>query len=728
MGTVSMRLLLMILVLTLVTLTPTSSQRGKSTTDATGVTTDPSAVRQGAPDVKGNHSSGDNHHGGIHLISFRWTDYEWHTCVTLTMILGVLINIYYHQIPILNSLPESCFLIVLGSVMGALIWVGGLEKDSVFKLTANLFFNVLLPPIILDAAFSLYSRDFLANSLNIIVYAVLGTVANILIIGFSLYGLGQADLLGTLGPQDQKLEPVQALLFASLVSAVDPVAVLAIFEEIKVNASLYFLVFGESLFNDGVSVVLYNSMLALVNQSVDVTQILLCVASFFFVVFGGLLIGMIFGVLVSFLTTQTEHARHSEPLLIYSSAYMAFVVAELFHWSGIISIIGYGLVVKRYAMTNISSDSYVTINHATKTIAKSSDCIIFLFLGMSIFTHTHKLHCEFVLATIILCTIVRFLITILLSCAMNKFRTYRVSWQEEIVIAYGGLRGAVGFSLAVVLDDSMWYKELFLTTALAIVFFTVFVQGSTIKFLVKVLKIKLEQDADSSACKINEAVQRELCDDIMAGIEVIVGRKGHNRIITWMNHLDNNYIRRWLTTSRSVDELQRVVSENNEELMEKHNIRLYGPRLDAENMIKQASITGTGTGKRMDTSQVLNIWRTKSQKNKRGTWRYSRFTTEEDKRERHQALQEGLKVQSARTDSLEKKLLRQLTDGFERSVSVKSRCATVSATTLENYKRLSDQKRQSMGPSGMRRSRLFSGEASSTFLRAVSEINTSDNV
>ena len=112
------------------------------------------------------------------------------------------------------------------------------------------------------------------------------------------------------------------------------------------NASLYFLVFGESLFNDGVSVVLYNSMLALVNESVDVKQTLLVFASFFFVVIGGLLIGfesrlnleawshsgMIFGVLVSFLTTHTEHARHSEPLLIYSSACMAFVVAELFHW------------------------------------------------------------------------------------------------------------------------------------------------------------------------------------------------------------------------------------------------------------------------------------------------------------------------------------------------------------------------------------------------------------
>ena len=76
-----------------------------------------------------------------------------------------------------------------------------------FKLTANLFFNILLPPIILDAAFGLYSRDFLANSLNIFVYAVLGTVANILLIGFSLYGLGQADLLGE---KVKELKPVQA--------------------------------------------------------------------------------------------------------------------------------------------------------------------------------------------------------------------------------------------------------------------------------------------------------------------------------------------------------------------------------------------------------------------------------------------------------------------------------------------------------------------------------------
>ena len=197
------------------------------------------------------NQDGDHSSHGIHLASFRWEEYEWHACVTLTMILGVLINIYFHQIPIVHHLPESCFLIILGFVMGALIEVGGIETDSVFKLTANLFFNILLPPIILDAAFGLYSRDFLANSLNIFVYAVLGTVANILLIGFSLYGLGQADLLGE---KVKELKPVQvfcslfclkvinnylfiiqALLFSSLIAAVDPVAVLAIFEEIKVR-------------------------------------------------------------------------------------------------------------------------------------------------------------------------------------------------------------------------------------------------------------------------------------------------------------------------------------------------------------------------------------------------------------------------------------------------------------------------------------------------------------
>ena len=285
-------------------------------------------------DHKGDH---DEDHSGIHLASWRWAEYEFHMTVTITFIFGTLINVYFHKIPYLSIFPESVFLIILGIILGAIMYATGIneEEETFFKLTPGLFFNCLLPPIILDAAFTLYSRDFLSNFFCIIVYAVLGTILNIFIVGGSLYGLASAGALAKFLPlttlkEFQKgethnwgatattndtvctvetdLEPVQvinaftlfsltlpntqALLFASLISAVDPVAVLAIFEEIQVNASLYFLVFGESLFNDGVSVVIYNSMLALVEMDeIDTKQYLYAFLSFFFVVFGGFFIG-----------------------------------------------------------------------------------------------------------------------------------------------------------------------------------------------------------------------------------------------------------------------------------------------------------------------------------------------------------------------------------------------------------------------------------------------------
>jgi sodium/hydrogen exchanger-like protein 3 len=88
-------------------------------------------------------------------------------------------------------------------------------------------------------------------------------------------------------------------------------------------------------------------------------------------------------------------------------------------------------------------------------------------------------------------------VTLGLSWLLNKTRTHRISIQEQVmktrtscpaqvIMSYGGLRGAVGFSLAAVLDKDVWYRELFVTTALFMVFFTVFLQGGTIKLLVQV--------------------------------------------------------------------------------------------------------------------------------------------------------------------------------------------------------------------------------------------------
>ena len=99
--------------------------------------------------------------------------------------------------------------------------------------------------------------------------------------------------------------------------------------------SLYFLVFGESLLNDGVTVVLYNTIISLERMPVIlISDIFMAVLSFFFVAFGGFLIGVFIGMFATLITTTTKHARVVEPLVIFICAYLAFICAELIHWSG----------------------------------------------------------------------------------------------------------------------------------------------------------------------------------------------------------------------------------------------------------------------------------------------------------------------------------------------------------------------------------------------------------
>ena len=121
-------------------------------------------------------------------------------------------------------------------------------------------------------------------------------------------------------------------------------AVLAIFQEIGVNSSLYFLVFGESLLNDGITVVVYNTMVALNNfslndQSIENTQYLLAVGSFFTVILGGASIGILVGVICSFTVKFTQHSQVIEPFIIFAMSYFSYIFADTLGWSGIISLI-----------------------------------------------------------------------------------------------------------------------------------------------------------------------------------------------------------------------------------------------------------------------------------------------------------------------------------------------------------------------------------------------------
>ena len=123
--------------------------------------------------------AGGEHHGVV-LASWRWDSYGGSFLCTLMLILCVLVKIGFHYIPFLSKiLPESCFLILLGIALAGISYSGIDKCDSQLpKFTADLFFNILLPPIILDSSFALYDRDFLVNFRSVVTFAVVGTIFN----------------------------------------------------------------------------------------------------------------------------------------------------------------------------------------------------------------------------------------------------------------------------------------------------------------------------------------------------------------------------------------------------------------------------------------------------------------------------------------------------------------------------------------------------------------------
>jgi sodium/hydrogen exchanger-like protein 3 len=127
-----------------------------------------------------------------------------------------------------------------------------LTNKVTYGLNSETFFLFLLPPIILEAGYFMPNRPFFDNLGTILIFAIANTLFNTVCIGLTLWGLTYTNAFG-----GTEFEMLDCFVFAALISAVDPVAVLATFVEIQVNDMLYIVVFGESLLNDAVSVVCY---------------------------------------------------------------------------------------------------------------------------------------------------------------------------------------------------------------------------------------------------------------------------------------------------------------------------------------------------------------------------------------------------------------------------------------------------------------------------------------
>ncbi|XP_033248780.1 sodium/hydrogen exchanger 3 isoform X10 [Drosophila miranda] len=448
-------------------------------------------------------------------------------------------KIGFHMTPKLHLIfPESCLLIVVGVVIGVVLYF--CTDVAVSPLTPNTFFFYMLPPIILDAGYFMPNRLFFDNLGTILLMAVVGTIFNIATIGGALYACGLTGIYG----ESQTPGLMDIFLFTSLISAVDPVAVLAVFEEIHVNEILYIVVFGESLLNDAVTVVMYHMMEGYTTIGLDNVipqDIFSGCGSFFIVALGGTAIGVIWGFLTGLVTRFTDHVRVIEPIFIFVMAYLAYLNAEIFHMSGILAITFCGITMKNYVESNISQKSHTTVKYALKMLSSSAETIIFMFLGVATVNNMHVWNTWFVVLTITFCSVFRVLGVILLTAIANRFRLHKLSRVDQFVMSYGGLRGAVAFALVLLVDENVVkQKNMFVTTTIAVIYFTVFLQGITIKPLVSILNVKR---ANKRKPTMNERIHERFMDHLMAGIEDIVGKTGNYNVRDKFKRFDNRFIR-----------------------------------------------------------------------------------------------------------------------------------------------------------------------------------------
>lgn len=557
-----------------------------------------SAEEPSAPSTEDGESS-HHHGGGYQIVQWEWSYVQTPYIIASWLLVASVAKILFHfSQRFTTAVPESCMLILLGLVLGGVVLIA--SKKQPYQLDPGLFFLFLLPTIVGDAGYFMPARLFFDNLGAILMYAVVGTLWNAFCTGFCLYGVKMAGVI------DEKVDAglMEFLLFGALISAVDPVAVIAVFEEVHVNETLFIIVFGESLLNDAVTVVLYKVYISFVEVgpgNVYTADYFKGIVSFLIVSIGGTLVGLIFAVILAFVTRFTKKVRIIEPLFIFLLVYLAYLTAELFSLSAILSMTFCGIGCNKYVEANISQKSRTTVKYTMKTLASIAETIIFIFLGISAVDKSKwAWDTGLVVSTLIFILVFRAIGVVGQTWFLNWFRLVPLDKIDQVVMSYGGLRGAVAFALVVLLDKKhVKAKDYFVATTIVVVFFTVMFQGLTIKPLVKWLKVPRSTNRKPT---INEEIHERAFDHILTAVEDIAGLNGYHHWRDKWEQFDKNYLSKLL--------LRKSVYHKSElwEAYQKINIRDAISVIDqGGNVLTSARLSLPSMASRTSFPEVTNV-------------------------------------------------------------------------------------------------------------------------
>lgn len=349
-------------------------------------------------------------------------------------------------------------------------------------LTPDVILILFLPALVFEGSVKLEVRELLRNSVPLLLLANVGVLLAALVTGYLVHWL-----IG--------LPVLIALLFGCIISATDPISVLAIFKDLRVDKRLSLIMEGESLLNDGTAVVLFGILFgAIVAEKLTVPK---GIEQYFLAVAGGAVLGSALGYLASRITGTVDDPQ-IEITLTTILAYGSYLLAFHLHLSGVIATASAGLMLGNFgAKRGMSAGTRTAMQSFWEYISFVMNSLVFLLIGLEIHVRELIHNWASVLLAIGAVTLGRALSVYLLVPLSNRFaEKIPLRWQH--VAVWGGLRGALALALALSLTTAFPYREQILNLTFGVVIFSILVQGLTIKPLVRMLKLANGDDAKAA--------------------------------------------------------------------------------------------------------------------------------------------------------------------------------------------------------------------------------------
>ncbi|XP_016987510.1 sodium/hydrogen exchanger 6 isoform X5 [Drosophila rhopaloa] len=374
------------------------------------------------------------------------------------------------------------------------------EIDLKATFDPEVFFNIILPPIIFYAGYSLKKKYFFRNLGAILTFAIVGTTLSAFLVGGFMYGCVK------LMPKylSSSFSFLDTLYFGALISPTDPLTILAIFNDLRVDVNLYALVLGESVLNDAVAIVLSGAIQNYGEHysntgEFETTAFLRSLSDFFSIFILSLMIGAAMGCLTALMTkfTRVRDFPLLESALFVLMSYSTFLLAEATQLTGVVAVLFCGICQAHYTYNNLSEDSRQRTKQIFELLNFLAENFIFSYIGVSMFTFPkHHFDAGFIITAFICAAIGRAVNVYPLSWLLNIKRKPKISANFQHMLFFAGLRGAMSFALAIrnTVSDA---RQTMLTATSLIVIFTVVIQGGAANFLLNWLKIPVGVDDET---------------------------------------------------------------------------------------------------------------------------------------------------------------------------------------------------------------------------------------